>query len=138
MSATRDHDGLEVAAVVRGDGRRFHHAAGDGGEECGDAVDPGEPHIKESADGADDGRNEGRGDDQRQQGDEFRDHGCGELQAGGGADHHRPCRPSPRDEPHRRAREGQRHGGEERAEQPRQRQMEVARGETACDAAGER
>src|SRR5262249_32762755 len=29
-------------------------------------------------------------------------------------------------------------GGEERAEQPRQRQMNVARGETAGDAAGER
>src|SRR5262249_17841711 len=110
----RDHDGLELAAVVRGDGRRFHHAAGDGGEERGDAVDPGEPHVKESAYGADDGRDEGGGDDQRQQGYEFRDHGRGELQAGGRADHHRPRRPSPRDEPDRRARERQRHGGEER------------------------
>ena len=134
----RDHDGLELAAVVRRERRGLDHAAGNGGEECGGAVDPGEPHIEEAADRADEGGNKGGGDDQRQQRDELRDHGGGELQAGRGADHHRSRRPSPGNEPHRRARERQRRGGEERAEQPRQRQMEVARGETAGDADGER
>src|SRR5262249_15678547 len=44
----RDHDRLEMPAIVRSDRRRFDDAAGDGGKECRDAVDPGEPHVKES------------------------------------------------------------------------------------------
>ena len=41
-------------------------------------------------------------------------------------------------QPDRRARKRQCHGGEQRAEQPRQRQMGVARGEAAGDAGGKR
>ncbi len=66
---------------------------------------------------------------------ELLDHGRSELQAGRGADHQRSRRPAPGNEPHRRSGERQRHGGEERAEQPRQRQMQVTRGETAGDPA---
>src|SRR5262249_58585380 len=109
-----------------------------GGEEGRGGVARGGPHEGEPADGADDGRDEGGGDDQRQQRDEFRDHGRGELQTGGGADHDRSRRPSPRDEPHRRAGERQRHGREQRAEEPRQGQVDQARGKAAGDAGGKR
>ena len=123
----RDHDRLELPAVLRGDVHGLDHAARNGGEERRGAVDAAEPHVDEPADGADDGREEGGGDDQRQQRDELGDHRRGELQAGRGADHQRSRRPAPGDQPHRRARERQRHDGGERAEQPRQRQMDVAR-----------
>ena len=134
----RHHDRLELPAIVRGDRRRFHHAARDGGKERGHAVDAGEPHVDQSADGADDGGEKRGADDQRQKRNKLGDHGSGELQAGRGAGHHRSRRPSPRDEPHRRAGERQRHGGKQRSEQPRQRQMHEAREKTPGNAAGER
>src|SRR5262249_13965016 len=51
---------------------------------------------------------------------------------------HVPGGRPPGDEPQGGAGRRQRHGGEQRAEQPWQRQMDVARGKTAGDAGGER
>ena len=50
-----DHDGLEPPAILRSEVRGLDDTSGNGGKERSGAVDPGEPHIDEAADGTDDG-----------------------------------------------------------------------------------
>ena len=134
----RHHDRLEMPAIARRKVHGLDHAARDSRKERGGAVDAGEAHIEEAADRADDGGHERGYHDQRQKRHQLCNHGCGELQPGGRSHHHRARRPSPGNEPHRGAGKRHRHGRGQRAKEPRQWQMQGARGKAAGDAGNKR